>query len=56
MQAGFSITLIDSRFPDLPTSLSYNEVRTYLHSSYQEDPQGMAVAHQRTMDRLKAAS
>jgi hypothetical protein len=55
MQVGFSIALIDSRFPDLPASLSYDEVRTYLHSSYQEDPQGMAVAHQRTMDRLKAA-
>jgi hypothetical protein len=26
-----------------------------VHTSYQQDPQGMAVAHQRTMDRLKAA-
>jgi hypothetical protein len=26
-----------------------------VHTSYQQDPQGMAAAHQRTVDRLKAA-
>jgi hypothetical protein len=55
MQVGFTMALIDSRFPDLPASLTYDEVRSYLHSPFLEDPQGMAVAHQRTMDRLKAA-
>jgi hypothetical protein len=47
--------LISSLFPDLPASLSYDEVRSFLHSSYQQDPQGMAAPHQRTTDRLKAA-
>jgi biotin operon repressor len=55
MQVGFTIALINSRFPDLPASLTYDEVKTYLHSPFQQDPQGMAAAHQRTMDRLKAA-
>src|SRR5882757_2652559 len=55
LQVGFTLALIDSRFPNLPPSLTYDDVRTYLRSSYQEDPEGMAATHQRTMDRLKAA-
>jgi len=55
MQVGFNIALIYSRFPDLPASLTFDEVRTYLHSSYEQDPQGMAGAHQLTTERLKAA-
>jgi hypothetical protein len=55
LQVGFTIALIESRFPDLPASLTYDDVRTYLPSPYQEDPQGMAAAHQRTIDRLEAA-
>jgi hypothetical protein len=55
MQVAFSFALIVSGFPDLSTSLTYHEALTYLHSPYQENPQGMAAAHQRTMERLKAA-
>jgi hypothetical protein len=55
MQVGFPIAMINKQFPDLPAFLTFDEVRTYLHSPYEQDPQGMAVAHQRTMDRLKAA-
>jgi biotin operon repressor len=55
LQVGYSIALINSMFPGLPSTLSYDEIRTHLSSPYQQDPQGMAAAHQRTMDRLKAA-
>jgi hypothetical protein len=55
LQTGYSIALISSLFPDLPASLSYDEVRGFVHTSYQLDPQGMAAPHQRTMERLKAA-
>jgi hypothetical protein len=55
LQVGYTIALISSLYPDLPASLSYDEVRSFVHTSYQQDPQGMAAAHQRTMDRLKAA-
>jgi hypothetical protein len=55
LQVGYNIALIDSMFPGLPATLSYDEIRTYVRSPYQQDPQGMAAAHQRTMDRLKAA-
>src|SRR3984957_1711723 len=50
LQTGYSIALISSLFPDLPASLSYDEVRGFVHTSYQLDPQGMAASHQRTMD------
>jgi hypothetical protein len=55
LQVGYTIALISSLYPDLPASLSYDEVRSLVHTSYQQDPQGMAAAHQRTVDRLKAA-
>jgi hypothetical protein len=55
LQVGLSIALISSLNPDLPASLNYDEIRSYRRSSYQQDPQGMAAAHQRTMDRLKVA-
>lgn len=55
MEVGFPIAMINTRFPDLPASLTFDEVRAYLHSPFEQDPQGMAVAHQHTMDRLKAA-
>jgi hypothetical protein len=42
-------------FPDLPSSLTYQETLGYLRSSLKDDPQRMAAAHQLTMDRLKAA-
>jgi len=40
--------------PGLPATLSYDEIRTYLISPFEQDRQGMAAAHQRTMDRMKA--
>ena len=55
MQVGFSIALMYSRFPDLPASLTFDDVRTYSHSPYEQDPRGMAAAHQLTTERLKAA-
>jgi hypothetical protein len=55
IQVGKSVAYISSQFPDLPASLTYDEIGKYLHSSYEDDPQAMAAAHQLTMDRLRAA-
>jgi hypothetical protein len=55
IQVGKNIAYISSQFPDLPASLTYDEIGKYLRSSYEDDPQGMASAHQLTMDRLRGA-
>jgi hypothetical protein len=55
LQVGYSIALINSIFPGLPATLSFDDVRAYVRIPHLQDPLGMAAAHQRTMDRLKAA-
>ena len=53
---GDSFGLYAHNFPNHPHTITWDTVSNLDPSSYERDPSGMAVAHQLTSDRLKAAN
>jgi hypothetical protein len=52
---GYSFGRYAHEFPDLPHSVTWEKIDRLRPSALDTDPSGMAAAHQRTEDRIKAA-
>jgi len=54
IQFGYSFGRLANEYPDLPHAITWENIGRIRPSAAQLDPQGMAAAHQRTADRIKA--
>jgi hypothetical protein len=52
---GYTLALLHSAFPDLGSTLTYDEVNLAHHYPFRESPEEVARAHRLTVDRLAAA-
>jgi hypothetical protein len=55
IEFGYSFGRYAHEFPDLPHSVTWEKIDRLRPSALDTDPSGMAAAHQRTEDRIKAA-
>jgi hypothetical protein len=55
IQFGESLGRYAHEFPELPHTVTWGKIDRLRPSSFDTDPSGMAAAHQRTEDRIKAA-
>ena len=56
IQFGYSFGRYTNEFPDLPHTVTWDKIDQLRPSAFDTDPAGMAAAHQRTEDRIKAAT
>jgi hypothetical protein len=56
IQFGYSFGRFAHEFPDLPHTVTWESIDRLRPSPIDTDPSGMAAAHQRTEDRIKAAT
>jgi hypothetical protein len=55
IEFGYSFGRYAHEFPDLPHTVTWEKIERLRRSAFDTDPSGMAEAHQRTEDRIKAA-
>jgi hypothetical protein len=55
IEFGYSFGRFANEFPDLPHTVTWDKIDRLRPSAIDTDPSGMAAAHQRTEDRIKAA-
>ena len=51
-QVGYTLAYLNLHFPELGSTINYDELRQYHHNPYQENKEAMQTAHQLTEDRL----
>jgi len=56
IQFGYSFGRYAQEFPDVPHTITWTSLSQFRPEPINLDPKGMAAAHQRTTDRLKAAT
>jgi hypothetical protein len=55
IEFGYSFGRYAHEFPELPHTITWDKIDQLRPSAVDTDPSGMAAAHQRTEDRIKAA-
>jgi hypothetical protein len=55
IEFGYSFGRYAHEFPELPHTVTWEKIEQLRPSALGTDPSGMAAAHQRTEDRIKAA-
>jgi hypothetical protein len=55
IEFGYSFGRYAHEFPDLPHTVTWEKIERLRRSAFDTDPSGMAEAHRRTEDRIKAA-
>jgi hypothetical protein len=55
IEFGYSFGRYAHEFPDLPHTVTWEKIERLRRSALDTDPSGMAEAHRRTEERIKAA-